>query len=117
MPFITQGKTNWKFVVIVIILAIIVGGGALWYAKRPEQSYQPVEIQKIEKKSTQEQGCLNSRGTVSTSLCCKSSGDFPNLCLIGACGCSPDNSHRVRVCDCGTARCFNGNECVVPENK
>jgi len=26
MPFITQGKTNWKFLLIVIILAIIVGG-------------------------------------------------------------------------------------------
>ncbi len=34
MPFITQGKTNWKFLSIVIILAIIVGAGALWYAKK-----------------------------------------------------------------------------------
>jgi len=48
MPFLTQGKTNWKLLLIVIILAIIVGGGALWYAKRPEKSYQPVEIQKPE---------------------------------------------------------------------
>jgi hypothetical protein len=46
MPFITQGKTNWKFLLIVIILVIIVGGGALWYAKRPQQPYQPVEIKK-----------------------------------------------------------------------
>ena len=44
MPFITQGKTNWKFLVIVIILAIIVGAVALWYVKRPEQPYQSVEI-------------------------------------------------------------------------
>jgi len=29
MPFITQGKTNWKFLLIVIVLAIIVGGGVL----------------------------------------------------------------------------------------
>jgi hypothetical protein len=48
MPFITQGKTNWRFIVLVIILAIIVGGGALWYAKRPEQPYQLVEIKKTE---------------------------------------------------------------------
>lgn len=31
MPFITQGKTNWKFLLIVIILAILAGGGALWF--------------------------------------------------------------------------------------
>ena len=48
MSFITQGKTNWKFLVIVIILAIIVGGGALWYTKRPEKPYQQVEIKKSE---------------------------------------------------------------------
>lgn len=47
MSFITQGKTNWKFLVIVIILAIIVGGGALWYTKRPEQPYKPPEINKL----------------------------------------------------------------------
>jgi len=32
MPFIAQGKTNWKFLLIVIILAIIVGGG-IWIYK------------------------------------------------------------------------------------
>ena len=29
MPFITQGKTNWKYILIVVILAFIVGGGIL----------------------------------------------------------------------------------------
>ncbi len=29
MPFIIQGKTNWKFLLIVFILAVIVGGGIL----------------------------------------------------------------------------------------
>jgi len=44
MPFITQGpegeqapyrarKTNWKFLVIVIILAVTVGGGSMFYLK------------------------------------------------------------------------------------
>jgi len=51
MPFITQGKTNWRFLVIVIILVIIVGGGALWYSRRPEKPYQPPEIEKLEKKT------------------------------------------------------------------
>jgi len=50
MPFITQGKTNWKFLLIVIILAIIVGGEAFWCSKRTEKSYQPPEIKKQENK-------------------------------------------------------------------
>ncbi len=29
MPFFAQGKTNWKFLLIVFVLAIIVGGG-IW---------------------------------------------------------------------------------------
>jgi len=59
-----------------------------------------------------EQGCLNSGGTVSSGLCCASVGDFPNLCLIGACGCAPGASHAVRVCDCGNAGCFDGMICT-----
>ena len=56
MPFLTQGKTNWKFLLIVIILAIIVGVGTLWYTKRPEKPYQPVEIKKTEKKTVSKSG-------------------------------------------------------------
>ena len=33
MPFLTQGKTNWKYVLVVLILAVIVGGGILGYTK------------------------------------------------------------------------------------
>ncbi|MBN2095528.1 MAG: hypothetical protein JW727_05750 [Candidatus Aenigmarchaeota archaeon] len=59
-----------------------------------------------------EQGCLSSGGTVATQMCCKSASDFPNTCLIGACGCSPENSKEVKVCDCGEGKCFNGSQCV-----
>ena len=31
MPFLTQGKTNWKFLLIVVILVVIVGGGIFAY--------------------------------------------------------------------------------------
>ena len=62
---------------------------------------------------TAEQKCVNSGGTVGASLCCNSASDFSNLCLIGACGCSPDNSHQVKTCDCGAGKCFNGTACVV----
>ena len=62
--------------------------------------------------SEKEQACTNSGGTVGTSLCCKSADDFPDTCLVGACGCSLENSHQVEVCDCGSGRCFDGNACT-----
>lgn len=61
--------------------------------------------------SEKEQTCINSGGTVGTFLCCQSIGDFPNTCVIGACGCSPTNSHEVKVCDCPAEKCFDGNTC------
>jgi len=48
MPFITQGKTNWKYILIVVILAFLVGGGILWLSTKQELPYQPPEIKKPE---------------------------------------------------------------------
>jgi hypothetical protein len=61
-----------------------------------------------------EQACISSGGTVKTSSCCQSAGDFPNTCLIGACGCAPNYSHNVKVCDCGTGKCWDStkNQCT-----
>jgi hypothetical protein len=33
MSFLTKGKTNWKYILIVLILAVIVGGGILGYLR------------------------------------------------------------------------------------
>jgi hypothetical protein len=63
--------------------------------------------------SEQEQACLRSGGTATTMLCCNSVRDFPDLCLVGACGCAAGDSHQVRVCTCGTGMCFNGTACVA----
>ncbi len=60
-----------------------------------------------------EQACIDSGGKVSTSICCKSANDFPNLCLIGPCGCAPEYSYEVKICDCGPGKCFNGNKCIL----
>jgi len=59
-----------------------------------------------------EQACIITGGTIETSLCCKSSEDFPSSCLIGACGCSPDNNKEVKVCNCGEGKCFSGMGCA-----
>ncbi len=59
-----------------------------------------------------EQACVISGGTIGTSLCCTSATDFPNSCLIGACGCAAVNSHEVKICDCGEGKCFDGSGCI-----
>jgi len=87
---------------LIVVAIIIVTGLGYWIY----QTISPEELTEIE------QACVNSGGKISTSLCCKSTGDFPNLCLIGPCGCSPENSHQVKICDCGPDKCFNGSECV-----
>jgi len=57
--------------------------------------------------------CVNSGGIVVTKPCCKSVSDFPNTCVIGACGCSPTDSKETKVCDCGEGKCFDGTACVA----
>jgi len=59
-----------------------------------------------------EQACINSGGNVTTQLCCQSANDFPNTCLVGACGCSSGNSHEIKVCSCPEDECFDGSQCA-----
>lgn len=42
-PFLKEGKTNWKYILIVVILAVIVGGGILGYWQRwlPKEAPMP----------------------------------------------------------------------------
>lgn len=61
---------------------------------------------------SQDNGCVESGGTVSAANCCQSSGDFPNTCAIGACGCAPENSHIILACLCPDDMCFDGTACV-----
>jgi len=63
------------------------------------------------------EACIDSGGETTTSLCCKATSDYPNLCLIGPCGCSSDNSYQVRICDCGEGKCFDGKECIKVDTR
>ncbi len=56
--------------------------------------------------------CWATGGTVLSQQCCSSTEDFPNNCVIGACGCAPEYSHPVRTCQCPEGHCFNGEKCV-----
>jgi len=100
---------------------------SFWYENfdQPPSEYHQKILQQIlstfkfielEKTSKKEDTCVNSGGTVETSLCCESASDFPNLCLIGACGCSPENSHQIKTCDCGEGKCFDGTECITSQS-
>lgn len=51
--------------------------------------------------------CASTGGKVGESNCCLSTGDFPNSCAVGACGCSPANSHPVSTCSCPDGTCFD----------
>jgi len=84
--------------IVIIIVIIAIGFLAYWL---------------FQSETGLGQACLSSGGEVSTSLCCKTAADFPNLCLIGACGCSPQDSHEVKVCICPENYCFDGESCVV----
>jgi len=49
MPFLTKVKTNWKYILLVLVLAVIVGG-ILWWTKKQEVPLPEVpEIKKPEK--------------------------------------------------------------------
>lgn len=59
--------------------------------------------------------CTHTGGTESTSLCCTGSGDFPDSCLIGACGCAPDDSHEVKSCSCPVGKCYDATMGCIDE--
>lgn len=68
-----------------------------------------------DKKDKTGEACINSGGEITISLCCKSASDYPNLCLIGPCGCALDSSHEIKVCNCGQGKCFDGSACIVTQ--
>ncbi len=96
-----------KKILIILIVVIILGIGGFFAWKN---------ISAPEKDETFEDNisdtCMKSGGVVSTQSCCETTGDFPNTCVIGACGCAPEYSHEVKVCDCGEGKCFDGIKCV-----
>jgi hypothetical protein len=89
---------------ILVVLCIIVAGALLL----PVLSGGGPQVV-----SGPQAGCLLSGGTVGGAVCCLSSNDYPNTCLIGACGCSAENSHGVKTCNCPDGKCFNGTACVT----
>lgn len=95
---------KYQAAILGILLIILIGGGTYYYF---------VILAGSQELSAKEVACVNSGGIVATSACCKSVGSFPSSCSIGACGCSSENSHEVKICDCGDGKCFDGGKCTV----
>jgi hypothetical protein len=57
--------------------------------------------------------CTATGGTIKTQTCCASATDFPNSCLVGACGCDPATGHDITVCICPTGCFVPGEGCFV----
>jgi hypothetical protein len=59
MPFLIKGKPNWKYILIVVILAVIVGGGILSYLRYLNKEISSLskfpEIKKPEKPKIEEE--------------------------------------------------------------
>lgn len=91
--------------------------GCRAYCKKYPDSCTATEPEPEPEPSEAELACTDSGGAVTTASCCLSASDFPDTCLIGACGCSPQNSHEVRTCDCGEGKCFNSSACVTEEQQ
>jgi hypothetical protein len=79
---------------------------------RSRKVREPPQHQRIAQSSHEDKECVESGGSVSQASCCLSAEDFPNLCLMGPCGCSSENSHTIKICDCGEGKCFDGVRCV-----
>lgn len=57
--------------------------------------------------------CTATGGTIKTQTCCASTTDFPNSCLVGACGCDPATGHDISVCICPTGCFVPGEGCFA----
>ncbi len=98
-----KSKTNsLLFIGIGIIVACLATGYFL-----------SSEIKELEYVSEKERACVESGGRVVYITCYCKTRDFPNTCLKGYCSCQPwEPGYRIKICDCGPGKCFEGERCV-----
>lgn len=100
---------NKKTITIIgIIILIIIVAVVLYLLFSQKGTIIPIS-------GDAEAACVDSGGAVISSSCCALSDDFPNTCMIGACGCSPDNSKETKTCSCPENYCFDGTGCKSVE--
>lgn len=115
---------KWTFLIIIIIIIVLgILELPLWDHCGEKVSLYNYYISGIfgcgggiATSTLPEEYCIEKGGTVTNQSCCQSASDFPDTCLIGACGCSPENSHEIKVCDCGEEKCWNRTACISNSN-
>ncbi|MGB9847961.1 MAG: hypothetical protein ACP5IX_00435 [Patescibacteria group bacterium] len=95
-------KVLGKIVLILAIVAFLLSIAIMVLNKKAPLPQEQIALK----------NCLESGGQVVSASCCLNTSNFPDTCLIGACGCAPDKSHIVQICDCGPNKCFDGKTCV-----
>jgi len=86
----------------IIILACLAAGYFLFS-----------ELERVQYISQKERGCIESGGKVTYITCCHRTKDFPNTCLEGWCSCLGwEPGYKIKICDCGLGKCFDGEKCV-----
>ena len=89
----------------IIVLACLAAGYFLYS-----------EIKEIKYISQKERACIESGGKVTYITCYCKTKDFPNTCLKGYCTCKPwEPGYKIKICDCGPEKCFDGEKCVDRE--
>jgi len=123
-------KISMPIALALIIISAIIGGGAVLALLRQLQGIiveisvvvptpKPVvTVQNSPAESPIDETvkCLSSGGTVVLIDCyCSDVKDFPNFCATGSCSCEPGHGikYKVKTCDCGPNKCFNGEKCTT----
>ena len=92
-----------KIVIAIMIMTVVLVAGCTMYDDTDSFNN---EIDSMRNR------CETGGGTFTTMLCCKNVPSLPNTCVIGACGCSPENSRSTYYCECGAGKCWDGSSCV-----
>jgi len=82
MPILTKGKTNWKYILILVILAVIVGGGILGYFRITKEEFK-VPLIEVPKKVVEEEEVeeITEEEIANRKKECAQSED-PNSCYV-----------------------------------
>jgi len=98
MELFTQGKTNWKYILIVLISTILVSGGVLGYLRLTKEEFEISPIEISEKVAEKEIIC-----DVSDPLYCKNDQD----CICRERGCFMGNKYYYEKCINKDKLCFH----------
>lgn len=130
IAWVYKRNRKWFLVIIVVLMStLVILGLSLWddYCKENKVSFFDYlgsnliggECQGLVTTSqvSLEDICINGGGTVKTQLCCNYITDFPDTCESDYCVCPLEESHEIKICDCGeNCWSWNNSKCIKHPN-